>query len=129
MDLKPDTLLDLSNVLFHFKCYGTLDNETQAEWLTLRNGLVSKPMADVCQPIIRMGINQEMGQVYLNENDTLNLYQGVYSSGPAEPLTTFFEIHNLSVSWTDGNLTWGWFDDDTGLWNGVVAMVSFKFCC
>ena len=41
-----------------------------------------------------------------------------------ERLSSFFQTYNLSPVFYDCNDTWGWLDEDTGLWNGAVAMVS-----
>ena len=43
---------------------------------------------------------------------------------PHEVLTSFFTFQNLTPIWQDNNYNWGWFNEETGLWTGAVAMVS-----
>ena len=40
-------------------------------------------------------------------------------------LSTFFSRNNLSPIWIYANQTWGWRDEESGLWNGAVGKVGY----
>ena len=40
-------------------------------------------------------------------------------------LSTFFSQNNLSPVWIYANGTWGWQDEESGLWNGAVGKVGY----
>jgi hypothetical protein len=50
-------------------------------------------------------------------------YNGAYAH---EILTSFFSQNNLSPVWMFANQTWGWQDEETGLWNGAVGQVGYS---
>ena len=50
---------------------------------------------------------------------------GLVPSDSWEILSSFFAINRLTPIFIDCNRTAGWLDEDTGLWNGAVAMVDF----
>ena len=76
---------------------------------------------------MRISFNQEAADVI--ENDT-KLYdeweygQGVDYAAPPKLLKSLFNFYNVTQEWKDNNYTWGWLDEDTGLWNGACAAVS-----
>ena len=49
-------------------------------------------------------------------------YDGAY---PHLILSTFFSQKHLSPVWIYMNQTWGWQDEETGLWNGAVGQVGY----
>ena len=41
----------------------------------------------------------------------------------------FFINNNIIINCIDCNFTWGWFDDETGKWNGAVGKVNMYSVC
>ena len=77
-----------------------------------------------------MAFNQDPGvfEVDVENTNTMVTYpvwwsmlEGAY---PNEILSSFFTSHHLTPTWQDANYTWGWFDEETGLWTGAVGLVS-----
>ena len=104
---------------------------SEAAQLFLRLGKVNQQITDLCKPIIRMAFNQYENTLLLNmEKNTMVEYPVELSilsqsAWSYEILSSFFYSQNLTPTWQDANGTWGWLDEDTGLWNGAMAMVSF----
>ena len=130
MDLKAETPVDLSRTIFTFTCQGEADS--QPSKLLLRDGKVNRPVG--CQPIVRMAYNNDEGFFKL-DNITGNMVEyrqiwGLERTSPNKPYTyevlaSFFSMYNMKAIWHDNNYTWGWRDDDSGLWTGAVGMVSY----
>ena len=130
MDLKPDTSPDLNKTIFSYTCQGYADSNPSK--LIMRKGKVNKPAREVCQPIIRMAFNQWEGlfEVDMESGNMVKYVPSAYVYDlhypyPYEILTSFFASQNLTPIWQDNNYNWGWFNEETGLWTGAVAMVSY----
>ena len=130
MDLKADTKIDLSRTLFTFTCQGEADS--QPTKLLLRDGKVNRPAG--CQPVVRMAYINGW-DVFALDNITGNMaeYRQIWELWQSqgipydyEILASFFSWYNIHAIWYNNNYTWGWFDEDTGMWTGAVGMVSFS---
>ena len=51
------------------------------------------------------------------------VYEWGQISHEYEMLKSFFLKFNIKPTWINCNFTWGWFDDETGLWTGAVGQV------
>ena len=79
-----------------------------------------------------MAFNQWKGQfeVDMESGNMVKFDQNAYymidflHPYPDEILSSFFTSQNLTPIWQDNNYNWGWFNEETGLWTGAVAMVS-----
>ena len=76
-----------------------------------------------------MAFNQWKGQfeVDMESGNMVKYVPSAYNLHrhfPYEILTSFFASQNLTPIWQDNNYNWGWFNEETGLWTGAVAMVS-----
>ena len=48
-----------------------------------------------------------------------------YISEDDEVLSMFLiKNYNIIINWIDANYTWGWLDDETGMWTGAVGKVN-----
>ena len=92
-------------------------------------------MKEVCaeKREVRIAFNQNPGTLEVdNVTNTVVEYdfsdkwshEEAYVAQDWEILSSFFQTYNLSPVFYDCNETWGWFNEDTGLWNGAVAMVE-----
>jgi hypothetical protein len=88
---------------------------------------VNRELSEICKDIfVRIAYNQDSGSF---EVDNATKIMIEYPSRPGvyawhwEILSSFFANYRLTPLFNDCNFTWGWLDEDTGLWNGAVAMV------
>lgn len=63
----------------------------------------------------------------MDENNTMVKYPWNWNYGSGVPahqiLESFFNKRNLTPAWTDCNMDWGGFNNQTGLWTGAVGEV------
>ena len=109
---------------FQYFCQG----KSTSSKLFLRQGKVNKHVGDVCTKPreVRVAFNQEPS-VFEVDTSTNTMVEYSYSPGilyTHEVLAPFFRSHNLIPIWHDANGGWGSIDTDTGLWTGVVGLVS-----
>ena len=118
------------NTIFYFQCPGNFSYSHKL--LLTADGRVSRPMKGVCAENreVRIAFNQFPGTIEVdNVTNTVVEYSlsDKWRHDEAyewETLSSFFLTYNLSPVFYDCNETWGWFNEDTGLWNGAVAMVK-----
>ena len=105
------------NPIFDFICEGDPDHQ---QWnLILRKGKVNRQTKEICpNKIIRMAYNQEDGFFEVDKNGKV-----VKITTSSEVLISFFASQKLIPSWTNANFTWGWLDEETGLWTGACGLV------
>ena len=123
------------NTIFHFQCQGNSSNSHKL--LLTADGRVNRPMKEVCaeKREVRIAYNQYPG-IFEVDNVTNTMVEYSLSDKSShdwayewEILSSFLQTYNLSPVFYWCNDTWGWFDEDTGLWNGAVAMVNIQFVC
>ena len=128
MDIKKDGPLHFLRTIFQFTCQGESDKSSK---LLLREVQVNRPVTEVCRDsVVRMAFNQNKGvfEIDVENNNTMVSYpvvdtlkNGAYAN---DILSSFFTSHHLTPTWQDANGTFGWFDEETGLWTGAVGLVS-----
>ena len=114
------------NTIFKFQCSG---NSSHFHTMLLtKDGKVNRGIDEVCtDKFVRVAFNQDPGKFEVNtETNALIEYPvkaGEYA-WPWEILSSFLSNNKLTPIFKDCNKTWGSLDEDTGLWNGAVAMVK-----
>ena len=119
------------NTIFKFQCSG---NSSHFHTMLLtKDGKVNRGIDEVCtDKFVRVAFNQEFDSFEVNtETNALIEYPMKVRSSfhgkhawPWEILSSFFANNKLTPTFKDCNQTWGSLDEDTGLWNGAVAMVK-----
>jgi hypothetical protein len=118
------------NTIFHYTCNG--NSSLQSTKLLLRKGYVNQPIGEVCSGVVRVAFNQwgaysEWDPVFEvdMENEKMVEYEPCFGCvWDYEILNSFFATYELTPTWQDCNETWGWLDEETGLWNGAVRAVG-----
>ena len=64
-----------------------------------------------------------------SKRDRISDFSNIYWE--YELMDPFFERWNIIPIYSDMNFTWGWYDDETGLWTGgsgavIIRLISFK---
>ena len=117
------------NIVFDFTCEG--DFIVKSSKLLLRNGVINKPISEVCpETFIKIAYNEEMWTYEVDPKDPSKLAEYEDAPGTAwdwEMLHLFFSNYNLTARFFDNNGTWGWYDEDTMSWNGAIEMVCWSF--
>ena len=89
----------------------------------VKDGKVSTNKEMCRRKIVRMAYNHEVGSFELDEDGKVKKI-----TRQNDALISFFSSQNLTPVWENANYTWGWFDEETGRWNGAVALVSQGSC-
>jgi hypothetical protein len=116
------------NTIFNFLCPG--NSSLSYTLLLYKNGHVNREMAEVCRDrFVMVAFNQKPWVFEANNvtNTMIEFSNEWLDTIPAwswEILSTFFAINKLTPIFIDCNGTSGLLDQDTGLWNGAVAMVG-----
>ena len=148
VDLKTETPPILNRTLFTYTCYG------EDAKLLLRLGQVNRPVGELCRPRVRMAYNIAEGKLYVitgtltfdkgtqvvqlvDKYKMLDIAKVLSAQGwggniavdngafPSEYLSSFFTSKNLTPSWHYAYQVAGSQDEQTGLWNGAIGMVSY----
>ena len=130
VDVKKDTPINLRTTIFHFTCHG--GSENQQSKLFLRQGQVNRQMAELCtEKNIRVAYNQQpfkkdpgWFELDVENNNKMVEFPGIGKAQPYQILTTFLKSQKLTPTWIDCNSVWANFDDETGLWSGILGQVS-----
>ena len=126
-----------AGAIIEINCQG----ESAWHKLVYRSGKINKNKIEVCQKRhVRVAFNNN-NYKFEWYNDTVTNHSGVidnntgmyaYELSPLgyvwhyERYKSFFMYFNLTTSWTECNDTYGWRDENTGLWNGILAEVSLS---
>jgi hypothetical protein len=96
--------------------------------LLTKNGKVNRGIDEVCtDKFVRVAFNQDSESFEVNTETNALIEYPMKAGEPAWPweiLSSFFANNKLTPTFKDCNQTWGSLDEDTGLWNGAVAMVK-----
>ena len=88
------------------------------------NDIFSQP-----ERYVRIAYNNDPGIFEVDEDGVLVPFQELVSSGQIaydnEILYSFFETYHVTPFWINCNMTWGWFDEETGQWTGAIGQVTF----
>ena len=112
------------NTIFDFICDGNFTLHSTR--LLLRNGLVNKPIKEVCsKQLVRVAFNNDESVVEVDpETDWFIEYHlNLYVLWDYEIMVTFFEAYNLEATFLDCNYTWGWYEEGLG-WTGAIGKVG-----
>ena len=77
--------------------------------------------------MVRVAFNQYPGffEMDMENNEKMVEYELRFGNvWDYEILNSFFATYGLTPTWQDCNETWGWLDEETGLWNGAVRAVG-----
>jgi hypothetical protein len=123
LTIKKDHSID---PIFNFTCYGESDESSK---LLLKRGRVNMPLGTVCpHKTIIMAYNNIRYYFEVKENRMVEYPQwwsARYAYAyPYEVLSSFFTSQNLTPIWQHAKGYYGTFNPETGLWNGIVALVS-----
>ena len=119
-----------ANTIFQFQCPG---NSSHSHMLLLyKDGQVNRQIADVCRDrFVRVAFNQYSRNFEVNsetnamiEYPRLTKKKVSNQAWPWEILSSFFANNRLTPIFYNCHQTWGSLDEDTGLWNGAIAMVD-----
>jgi hypothetical protein len=93
-----------------------------------KDGQVNRKISEVCKDrFVRVAFNQYPGIFEARDKNNTMIEYPIKAGGYAwhwEILSSFFEINRVTPIFKNCNNTWGWLDEDTGLWNGAVLMVN-----
>ena len=101
--------------------------------MILRQGYVNKPVVDVCTAPreVRIAFKQNPGWFEV-DTETNTMVETEYPDNlnghgrDGEILSPFLHSHNLIPTWLDAK-SGGRFDEDSGLWTGVIGLVSLQY--
>ena len=79
---------------------------------------------------VHLGYNNDP-RIFKVENNTLlhdppqRGLKGEYSEMPQswEVLVKFFPLYNIEPIWLNCELSWGWYDEEQGVWTGCMGKV------
>ena len=126
MDIKKVGSLHSRGTIFQYFCQG----ESHSSKLMIRQGNVNKHVADVCKHRPRqvrvafdkgkhINVDADTNTMVLRTKD--KSWTGIRHD---EILSSFLLSHNLIPTWLDVNGARETFDEDTGLWTGMIGLVS-----
>ena len=121
MDIRKINTHHSRGTSVQYFCQG----ESRSTNLVLRQGNANKPVKDVCKSReIRIAFNQVPGMFEINTETMVEYHSKPGRANMPEMLSPFLTSHNLKPTWKNAHGFWGSYDQETGLWNGIVALVS-----
>ena len=125
MDIKKVGSLHSRGTIFQYFCQG----ESHSSKLMIRQGNVNKQVADVCKHRprqVRVAYDQMVKVNTYHANTMVKRTSEEFWNGyiHEEILSSFLLSHNLIPTWHGVHGSSSFFDEDTGLWTGVIGLVS-----